>query len=93
MKASESQKLQCKNIDCKKDFIVVSAEEKFYSDKKLPLPDHCPACRHRQRMALRSERQLFRRTCGKCKASMLSVYPEDAPYVVYCNQCFWKNIE
>ncbi len=85
-------KLTCKNEGCGKDFIVIETEAQFYEQKHLPLPDHCPACRHRQRMALRSERQLYKRTCGKCKTSMLSVYPTDAPYVAYCNKCFWENI-
>ncbi len=91
--AKEPTKLTCQNPECGKEFIVIEAEEKFYQEKKLPLPDHCPACRHRQRMALRSERQLYRRSCDKCKQSILSVYPEEAPYVVYCHKCFWENIE
>jgi len=89
---SDATKLVCKEPTCGKEFLVVSAEAKFYEQKKLPLPDHCPACRHRQRMALRSERQLYRRPCDKCKQSMLSVYPPEAPYIVYCQKCFWENI-
>lgn len=85
-------KLKCQDKACGKDFLVTVAEQKFYEQKKLPNPDHCPACRHRQRMALRSERQLYKRDCDKCKQSMLSVYPSDAPYVVYCQKCFWENI-
>ena len=91
--ATDPIKLVCQNAECKKEFIVIASEAKFYADKNLPLPDHCPACRHRQRMALRSERQLYRRTCDKCKKSMLSVYPCEAPYIVYCHSCFWENIE
>jgi Zn ribbon nucleic-acid-binding protein len=86
-------KLTCTNPECKKEFIVIAQEATFYEQKKLPLPDHCPACRHKQRMALRSERQLYKRTCDKCKKQMVSVYPESAPYLVYCNPCFWENIE
>jgi Zn ribbon nucleic-acid-binding protein len=89
----EPTKLTCKSPDCGKEFIVIASEEKFYEQKNLPLPDHCPACRHKERMALRSERQLYRRTCDKCGKSMLSVYPQEAPYVVYCHACFWANIE
>jgi Zn ribbon nucleic-acid-binding protein len=86
-------KCTCSTVGgCGKEFIVIPQEAAFYETKKLPLPDHCPACRHRQRMALRSERQLYRRTCDKCKESMLSSYPESAPYVVYCHKCFWENI-
>lgn len=89
---ADAAKLTCQESSCGKDFIVTTAEQEFYTQKKLPLPDHCPACRHKQRMALRSERQLYKRTCDKCKQSMLSVYPPDAPYVVYCQKCFWENI-
>lgn len=90
-KPTQETALTCKN--CSKDFVVIAQEAAFYANKKLPLPDHCPACRHAQRMALRSERKLYRRACDKCKKSILSVYPEDAPYVVYCPTCFWENIE
>lgn len=86
-------KLVCTSKECRKDFIVIPQEVAFYEQKKLPLPDHCPACRHRQRMALRSERQLYKRTCDKCKKQMVSVYPQETPYLVYCTNCFWENIE
>ncbi len=91
--STASTHLTCTNPECKKEFIVIASEQKFYEDKGLPLPDHCSACRHRQRMALRSERQLYKRTCDKCKEPTLSVYPQEAPYVVYCQKCFWENIE
>jgi hypothetical protein len=90
--STEAKKLTCQEPSCKKEFLVTSAEEEFYERKGLPLPDFCPACRHRQRMALRSERQLYKRNCDKCHQSMLSVYPPDAPYMVYCQRCFWENI-
>lgn len=88
----ETIKLVCQSPSCGKGFIVIPQEAAFYEKKELPLPDHCPACRHRQRMALRSERQLYKRMCDKCKQEMLSVYPASAPYIVYCHKCFWENI-
>lgn len=75
-----------------KEFLVIPQEAQFYLERKLPLPDICPEERHRQRMALRSERQMHRRTCDKCQENILSVIPEDAPYTVYCQKCFWENI-
>ena len=89
---TEGVKVLCTNSACQKEFFVIAQEATFYEQKKLPLPDHCPACRHKQRMALRSERQLYKRTCDKCKKSIVSVYPEESPYTIYCNQCFWENI-
>ena len=72
--------------------MVIKAEKDFYDRKGLPLPDYCPSCRHKQRMALRSERALYARTCDKCHSKMLSTIPETAPYKVYCQKCFWENI-
>ncbi len=86
-------RLTCANPECKKDFVVVAQETAFYTQKKLPLPDQCPSCRHKYRMALRNERQLFKRTCDKCKKQIVSVYSPEAPYLVYCTGCFWENIE
>ena len=87
------KKQQCKNSGCKKYFLVIVAEENFLIKKGLPLPDLCPACRHRQRMALRNERKLYSRTCDFCHEKMLSTTPETAPYKIYCQKCFWENIE
>jgi len=83
----------CKNQHCKKDFLVVDQEKKFLDQKQLPIPDFCPSCRHKQRMALRNERALYKRDCDFCKNTMLSTIPDSAPYKVYCQKCFWENID
>ncbi|MFA5828942.1 MAG: hypothetical protein WC843_00385 [Candidatus Gracilibacteria bacterium] len=85
-------RLKCKNPTCAKEFLVIPQEKNFYIKKQLPMPDFCPACRHQQRMALRAERKLYSRKCDKCSNSMLSTYPNDAPYKIYCQKCFWENI-
>lgn len=84
--------LVCKNPNCKKPFKVIDAEQKFYQKKGLPMPDFCPACRHQQRMALRAERKLYGRKCDKCQQDMLTTYPPEATYKIYCQKCFWDNI-
>ena len=91
MEEQSSQHL-CATLSCNKPFRVIPQEKKFYLQKNLPLPEHCPTCRHRTRMALRGERQLYSRQCGSCKKNILSTFPKDAPYTVYCQECFWKNI-
>lgn len=87
-----TQVLKCKNQNCLKDFTVIPQEADLYKRKNLPNPDFCPECRHRQRLALRSERKLYKRTCDHCQNPMLSTYPETAPYKIYCQKCFWENI-
>ncbi len=87
-----TQSCTCKNPECNKPFGVVDQEEKFLAKKELPLPDYCPRCRHKKRMALRNERELYKRPCDNCNNSMLSTTPESAPYKIYCQKCFWENI-
>ncbi len=82
----------CLSQECGKQFKIIDQEEQFYTSKKLPPPEFCPACRHRQRMALRSERALYQRVCGRCQQPMLSVYPSSAPYTIYCQKCYWENV-
>ena len=84
--------LTCSETACGKEFNIIPQEKKFLEEKKLPLPDQCPACRHKLRMALRNERKLYKRHCDKCRIEMLSTYPEDVEYTIYCQECFWKNI-
>lgn len=84
--------LQCQIEDCGKDFLVVPQEQEFYERKDIAMPIFCPAHRHAHRMALRNERKLYNRKCDKCQSSILSTYPEDVEYTIYCQKCFWENI-
>lgn len=86
--ASERKKCE----DCKKEFLILDQEQVFYFKKNLPKPVQCPKCRQDIRLALRNERNLFKRTCDKCQASMISPYRPDSPNVVYCQKCFWEYV-
>lgn len=87
---AQQRTLTC--TECSKEFLVIPQEATIYNEKRLPLPDQCPACRHKRRMALRNERTLYRRTCAKCGGTMLTTYAPDAPYAIYCQKCFWEDI-
>lgn len=89
---SDQRVCTCERSECRKQFRIIPQEIRFYERKSLPLPDLCPACRHAQRMALRNERQLYRRLCDRCGKTMLSTYPETTPYTIYCQDCFWQKI-
>lgn len=93
METAKETTKTCTNPVCRKNFRIVAQEHDFYERKALPEPDHCPACRHRARMALRSERALYRRTCIYCQKDCLSTIPETAPYKIACHTCFWENIQ
>lgn len=77
---------------CQKQFLVIPQEQEFYLKKDLPWPANCPECRQKRRLSLRNERKLYKRKCDKCQKDIISTYAPDSKYIVYCQECFWKNI-
>jgi hypothetical protein len=43
-------------------------------------------------MKKKSQRTLYLRTCNSCWIDMLSTYPQDSTYRVYCETCYSKEI-
>ncbi|MFA6393182.1 MAG: hypothetical protein WCW54_03800 [Candidatus Paceibacterota bacterium] len=84
-----SQTKVCQN--CKKDFTIEPDDFSFYEKMKVPPPTFCPECRLQRRMAWRNERSLFKRNCDLCKKGMISIYPRDAIFPVYCIQCWYSD--
>ncbi len=79
----------CKN--CQTDFTIQPADTAFYSTINVPAPTWCPQCRFQRRLMFRNERNLYARQCGMCNANILSNYSPEAPYVIYCRQCWWSD--
>lgn len=63
----------------------------FYEQVKTVPPLYCPDCRIMRRLAFRNERTFYKIPCGLCKKNIISLYPDDAPYPVYCNECWWSD--
>lgn len=76
----------CQN--CKSAFIIEPEDFDFYEKVKVPPPTFCPECRAQRRMTWRNERSLYKRECGLCKKSIISIYKPQSPYTVYCHTCF-----
>ncbi len=79
----------CQN--CKNDFLIEEADFNFYTKIQSPPPTFCPDCRLQRRLAWRNERGLYRRKCDKCDKAIISVFPQDSGYVVYCRPCWWSD--
>ncbi|MDD3861895.1 MAG: hypothetical protein PHP74_03355 [Candidatus Gracilibacteria bacterium] len=77
---------------CKKNFRITKSELSFYRRKSLPIPKKCPDCRHFERMNLRNPRQLWARNCAKCGIEIQTTYSPDRPEIVYCGDCYLKDI-
>jgi len=86
----KAQKFECKK--CQKEFLVIQQENAFYKKRNLPIPPNCPECRRERRNNLRNKKELFDRKCDKCKIDMLSTYPKESPYIIYCEKCYFNEI-
>ena len=79
----------CKN--CGSNFEITDADQAFYTKIQIPKPTFCPECRSQRRLAFRNERALYRRDCDLCNKSMFSIFAKDAPFPVYCMDCWWGD--
>jgi hypothetical protein len=75
-----------------KPYKIIPQELKFYREIGLAIPRVCPDERHRQRLALRNPRKLWKRNCAKCKKDMQTNYASDRPETVYCERCYLETV-
>jgi uncharacterized protein YbaR (Trm112 family) len=82
--------LVCRN--CGKNYKIVDQELKFYRKEHLPIPHHCPNCRHKARFSKRPPRHLWDRDCTKCGIAIKTSYSPNKLYKIYCEQCYLKEV-
>ncbi|MEW6617521.1 MAG: hypothetical protein AB1333_03855 [Patescibacteria group bacterium] len=85
----KQEKRNCQN--CKGEFIVEDEDFQFYKKIEVPPPTFCPDCRIQRRLSYKNERTLYRRTCDKCKKNIISIFPTDVKFPVYCPQCWYAD--
>jgi hypothetical protein len=78
----------CQN--CKKDFTITPDDFSFYKKIKVPMPTFCHECKLIRKMVWRNLRSLYKRECGLCHKSVISMYPDTDPAPVYCYEC-WNS--
>ena len=75
-----------------KPFRIIKQELDFYRKHNLPIPKKHPDIRHLERMKLRNPRKLFDRKCDKCSCEIKSTYIEDREEIIYCENCYDKEV-
>ncbi len=75
-----------------KPFRIIKPELDFYRKHNLPLPRKHPDVRHLERLSQRAPRNLYLRTCNNCGKQIVSVYPADSEFKVYCEECYNKQV-
>ncbi|HHD92137.1 MAG TPA: hypothetical protein ENL06_00755, partial [Candidatus Portnoybacteria bacterium] len=78
----------CQN--CGKEFTIEPEDFEFYEKIGVPAPTFCPECRLQRKMMFRNERKLYKRKCDLCGRDIISIYPQDTPFPVYCSKC-WNS--
>jgi len=76
---------------CGQNFTIEPEDFSFYEKIKVPAPTWCFNCRQQRRYAWRNERTLYKRNCDLCGKSTVTIYSQNKPYKVYCNECWWSD--
>lgn len=82
-------------IECEETgrlFRIIPQELSYYRKNGIPVPHLHPERRHQIRMQLKNPRRLFERKCAKCGTAIKTSYAPDRPEVVYCEQCYLKEV-
>lgn len=91
-------KKSCKS--CNQEFVITDEDLAFYEQvspefggKKfqIPPPGLCPDCRMKRRLVWRAELHLFKRKSDLSGRTILSQYPQSAPYKIYSEDEWWSD--
>jgi len=74
-------------------FRLIEQELDFYIKFDIPIPRKCYLQRYKERWDLRNlPRKLRDRKCAKCWVDIKTSYSPERPEIVYCEQCYNKEI-
>lgn len=82
-------------VECEvtgKLFRIIPQELKFLKEHNFPLPRRHPDQRHRDRLAIRNPRKLWKRACMKCRKEVMTTFAPDRKEIVYCDDCYLKEV-
>ena len=90
------------NQQCTFAFKIIPNELAFYRANSIPLPTLCPNCRNYERLAKRQPIKLWHRSCmcelenhgheGNCKKEFETSYAPERKEIVYCLDCYRKEV-
>jgi hypothetical protein len=91
--------IECQNkgneqTQCTEAYKIIEPEYQFYKRMNLPIPRLCPNCRHYDRLKQRNPLKLWHRQCMKegCTNEFETSYAPERPEIVYCEDCYKKEI-
>ncbi len=91
-RAWDESEIRAQEHGCTKVFRITPQELLFYRANKISLPQKCFYSRCKDRYQYKQKMALYRRACAKCNAEIQTSYSPDRPEIVYCEQCYNKEI-
>lgn len=82
--------LKC--TECGKNYQIIPSELKFYHEANIPVPHHCPLCRHYAQFRMLAPITMYKRACAKCNKEIETSYAPDRPEIVYCETCYQNEV-
>ena len=77
---------------CGFNYRLIQPELEFYRKMLIPVPRKCFNCRHLDRLRRRGPFKLYSRKCAKCSKKIQTTYAPERPEIVYCEQCYQKEV-
>ena len=82
--------LRCES--CERNYRITEAELLFYRKMNLPIPRICFYCRHQDRVYRRGPYKFWDRKCDNCSKDIITNYSPNRPEIVYCENCYQKEV-
>lgn len=87
---------------CYRNYRILPQELTFYRSQSIPIPRLCYNCRHIARLQQKNPRALWQRQCmctqlehghkGQCSVEFATTYSDKNPTIVYCEECYTKEM-
>jgi len=84
-----------KILKCEKTgkvYKILPPELKFYKKMGIPIPRICSDERHYDRVKIHGYYRLWTRKCDKCGKEIETVYKPEDSEIVYCEECYLKEV-
>lgn len=82
--------LTCAN--CEKNYRIIRPELTFYRAEGVPVPAHCPDCRHRARLARRNKKKMRLAKCHDCGSTIVTTLSTALFQRIVCENCYEKSV-
>jgi hypothetical protein len=79
-------------VNCGRNYRLIKSELEFYRKMLIPIPRKCFNCRHLERVARRGPLKVYSRICQKCGKSIRTTFAPNRPEIVYCEECYLKEV-